>query len=213
MTGSATTLVTAGGANFTVNATNGDGLLQFVGGSGSSVVRGGEGGASIFGGASGDITYQNNVVGAHPLFYQAGGGNETLNAFPSTAVTSDTLAGGTVGASAATIIGGSVANDTFVAGTGSDSYIGGSGANTFLFNKAVINATSPNDSITGFLNSTVTGGNQAIFQGYGTAEASTALKGAVSGGGDTTLTLSDNTKITFVGVGSASQLAGHVSST
>ncbi len=95
----------------------------------------------------------------------------------------------------------------------SDSYTGGQGANTFLFNKAIINGSAPTDSITGFFSSTVAGGDQAILQGYGTAAAGIALATAQSSGGNTTLTLSDNTKITFVGVSSASLLSGHVTST
>lgn len=201
--------VTAGGSNFTVNDLKGTGLLSFVGGSGASTIKGGEGGATVLGGAGGSIVYNQTIAGAHALYYQAGAGNETLNASGSTAVTSDTLAGGTVGGSSATITGGQSANATFVAGTGSDSYIGGQGANTFIFNKAVINSSAPTDSITGFFSSTVSGGDHVLLQGYGTD----SITSSSSDGTNTTLTLSDNTKITFVGVPSAGFLNGHITST
>ena len=205
--------ITAGGSNFTVNDLMGTGLLSFVGGSGTSVIKGGAGGATVLGGAGGSILYNQTITGAHALSYQAGAGNETLDASGSTAATSDTLAGGTIGGSSATITGGQHANATFVAGTGSDSYIGGQGANTFLFSKAIINNSAPTDSITGFFSSTVSGGDHVLLQGYGTSAAATALQTAVSDGTNTTLTLSDSTKITFVGVGSAGFLNGHITST
>lgn len=205
--------VTAGGSNFTVNDLKGSGLLSFVGGSGTSTIKGGVGGATVLGGAGGSILYNQTTAGAQALFYRAGAGNETLNASGSTAVTADTLAGATVGGSSATITGGQLASDTFVAGKGSDSYIGGKGANTFIFDKAVINNSTPTDSITGFFSSTVSGGDHVLLQGYGTAAASIALGSAVSDGVNTTLTLSDNTKITFVGVASSGFLNGHISST
>jgi hypothetical protein len=46
--------------------------------------------------------------------------------------------------------------------------------------------------------------------GYGASAAATALNSAVSAAGNTTLTMSDNTQITFLGVSSASALHGNV---
>ena len=46
--------------------------------------------------------------------------------------------------------------------------------------------------------------------GYGTNDAATALSNATAVGGNTTITLTDHTQVTFIGVGSASTLQGHV---
>jgi hypothetical protein len=51
-----------------------------------------------------------------------------------------------------------------------------------------------------------------FFTGYGANQATTALSNAVSSAGNTTVTLSDNTQITFLGIASASVLQGHVAS-
>jgi len=48
------------------------------------------------------------------------------------------------------------------------------------------------------------------LSGYGGNDAARALAGAVSAGGNTSITLTDNTQITFLSVGSPGALAGHV---
>jgi len=48
---------------------------------------------------------------------------------------------------------------------------------------------------------------------YGSAAAASVLSEATYAGGSTTITLSDSTRITFVGIASASELQGHVIST
>jgi hypothetical protein len=53
--------------------------------------------------------------------------------------------------------------------------------------------------------------NDTVYlAGYGSSEAANALSHATSSGGSTTLTLSDNTQITFQNVASASALTGHL---
>jgi len=46
--------------------------------------------------------------------------------------------------------------------------------------------------------------------GYGSTEAAQALAGASNSGGSTTLTLSDNTRITFLDVANVNQLQGRM---
>jgi Ca2+-binding RTX toxin-like protein len=102
------------------------------------------------------------------------------------------------------LIGGS-GNDDLAAGNGADTLTGGSGSNEFVFYQPVINGSAPHDTITDFNASDV-----AYLVGYSSNEASQDLVSAVSSGGNTTLTLSDNTQITFLDVSSASALRGHV---
>jgi len=101
-------------------------------------------------------------------------------------------------------------NDTLYAGSGTDSLGGGTGSNLFIFEKSFINGAGNTDVMTDFAASS---GNQVWLEGYGTAAAAAALSGAVSSGGNTTLTPSDNTKITFMGISSVSSLSGHIYST
>jgi Ca2+-binding RTX toxin-like protein len=97
------------------------------------------------------------------------------------------------------------ANDTIVAGTGSETITGGAGSDLMSFVKSIVSVTSPSDSITNFTSS-----DAVALYGYGSSAAAAALSAATSAGGNTTITLSDNTKITFVGVSSASALTGHI---
>jgi hypothetical protein len=51
------------------------------------------------------------------------------------------------------------------------------------------------------------------LSGYGAAAAGDALSGATSSGGSTTITLADNTRITFSDIASVASLSGHIVST
>jgi Ca2+-binding RTX toxin-like protein len=134
--------------------------------------------------------------------YQAGGGSETINSVFS--LSNDSLSGGTVAGSTVSMVGGA-GNDTFSAGAGTDTMVGAGGNNLFLFTKAVLTA-APSDVVSQF-----TSNDQVLLAGYGAGEAQHALSTATSAFNNTTLTLSDNTKITFLGT-SLQQLIGHVSS-
>lgn len=203
--GTDTINLSSGASNITAGDTSvldvngGSGSITFIAGSGNSSVIGGAGGATLFGGAGGDLTYQSGSTSNSPLFYIAGGGNETLNA--SASVTNDSLSGGTVAGSTVSIAGGNGA-DTYSAGAGTDSFAAGTGANVFLFTKAVINGNAPQDVITGWQNA-----DNVVLSGYGTIDQ--AVTGTSSSSGNTTITLNDGTTIKFIGVGSAFDLGGH----
>jgi Ca2+-binding RTX toxin-like protein len=102
---------------------------------------------------------------------------------------------------------GGVGSDTLAAGAGMDTLTGNGGNNLFLFNKAVIAGNAPTDIVTDFTSSN----NSVLLAGYGAGAADAALTSATSSGGNTTLTLSDNTKITFLNA-SVANLTGHISS-
>ena len=176
----------AGGGSATVAA--GSGAVSATGGSGPLVFVGGPDSSTVTGGAGGTTLFgaasgsivYGGSIGAALIV--ASSGNETLNA------------------------GASSTNDTFVAGAGAVTFTGGSGSDSFLFYQDL---TAPgggaHDAIAGF-----TANDIVHLSGYGGNEAATALTAAVSTGGNTTITLSDNTQITFLDVSSASALSGHI---
>jgi hypothetical protein len=199
------------------------GTLSFIGGAGASTVYGGSGAASVVGGsggvtfiegsgaatlagtataygvAGGVIDYTGSTGG---LIYNAGAGSETLLGASASAGT--TLWGSALTGTHDDLVGGS-GNDVLVAGEGADTLSGGGGANQFdvLAGQAggmvVITDFNTQDALN--------------LIGYGGNAASAAVQGAVVSGGNTTITLADNTQITFLGVSSLSTLHGHVFST
>ena len=140
-------------------------------------MAGGAAGTTLFGGGDGSAITYSGHVGAG--YYVAGSGNETLNASASTT------------------------NDTIIAGSGSAAFTGGSGLDTFIFYHS--------------LTSLVGGGVELIANfspadrvdlvGYGVNSATTALRTAVSDNAGTTISLSDNTKITFLNFADVTGLA------
>ncbi|HEY1933906.1 MAG TPA: calcium-binding protein [Acetobacteraceae bacterium] len=183
----------------------GSGPLQFTGGTGVATVVAGTGATTVTSGSGGTILFGSAgstmiAMGGHGLEYVAGDGNETLNAGGSSGA--NTLVGGLNPGSAESIVGGS-GNDVIFAGAGSDTLAGGGGANVFSFVASLTHGAA--DVIADF------NANDVVFlNGYGTGDAATALGAAVSSGGNTTITLSDNTRITFLGIDSVGALRGHV---
>ena len=141
------------------------------------------------------------------VLYQAGAGNETLDASGATGGMS--ILGGRDQAGVNSLVGGA-GNDTFYAGSGADTMVAGGGSDKFVFYKSIIAGASvaPHDYVSGFNAAT----DMVYLAGYGSAAAATAIANAHSAGNATTLTLSDNTKITFAGISSASSLSGHITS-
>jgi Ca2+-binding RTX toxin-like protein len=99
------------------------------------------------------------------------------------------------------LIGGS-GNDRLVAGPGADTLTGGGGSNGFI----LINGLDGGSVVVTDFNSS----DSADLLGYGVGAANAALQSAQSAGGNTTITLSDNTQITFLGVSTAGALQGHL---
>ncbi len=206
--------IAAGGGFASVNAPNGSfvrggaGLLNFVGGAGPSTIVGGSGNATVFGGtgatslaggAGGAVTYVNTTGGS--TFYTGGNGNETLDASLSKA--GNLILGGHDTAGQSLLIGGA-GNDAILAGAGAATLVGGGGANFFDFFSS-LGGPAANDVISDF--SAI---DNVMLVNYAPGQAATAIAGATTAGGSTTITLSDNTRITFTGVTSSAALTGHI---
>jgi len=161
--------------------------LTFVAGTGNSAtIIGGSSASTLFGSAGSAITYfaTSSTAGA---LYAAGSRNETLNAAAGSPA-SKSIFGGADPTAGNSLVGGA-GDDTFTAGTGSDTMVGGTGGNDFVFS---FGQAGGNDFIVGFNLS-----DMVRFLGYGTAAVATALAAATVAGGNATIALSDNTKITF----------------
>lgn len=185
-------LIFLGGAG-TVTLFGGAGSDTFEGGSGRALVYGGQGGnnsllggtgtASLFGGGSGDHLY---AEGDKSQMLVAGIGNETLSA--SMASGADLLV---AGSGRDLLIGGS-GNDTFFGGTGTSTMLGGSGHDIFSFTKSLNGGT---DLVMNF-----TSLDKINLDGYGPHAVRDALNSQTFANGSVTITLSDNTRVTFAGV-------------
>jgi Ca2+-binding RTX toxin-like protein len=92
------------------------------------------------------------------------------------------------------LLGGGSGQETFFAGSGNATVIGGTGADLYAF---VNGEAGGSETIFGFDSSK---GDQVTLQGYGPDEVRNDLKNATTSGGNTVITLSDNTSITFIGV-------------
>jgi hypothetical protein len=206
--GTGFTSITASSGSFVAG---GSGPLNFVGGTGPSTIVGASGRSTVFGNtgltsvvaANGsNMTYVNTTPGG--LFYAGGGGNETIDASLSKGVS--TVYGGLDPAGHQLLIGG-VGTNYLNAGEGSDTLLGGGGVNDFFFFSSFGGPTS----------SHVIGNFSAIdtvfLLNYGSDAASAALATATTAGGSTTITLADNTRITFTGVTTSAALSGHIFST
>jgi Ca2+-binding RTX toxin-like protein len=169
----------------------GTGSFVAVGQSESQTVVGGSTShsAELFGLNDADITLFSPVNGNELI---AGSGNVTLNG--ANASGNDAYFAGPGASSADSIIAGS-GNNTLVAGPGSNTLTGGSGANVFQVNKGF--ASGGSDFLMNW-NSKDT----LLLSGYGAGKHGGLPPGTHHSvvGGSEVLTLSDGTKITFVGV-------------
>ncbi len=162
----------------------------------SSTIIGGTGTTTLFGGSSSVVNFDSSQPASQlGALMVAGTGNETLNGANSSAT--EFIWGGSVSGANNSLIGGS-GNDVLFVGVGNDSMTGGAGTNIFAFTNGLAGGT---DLITDFSKSDV-----LWLAGYNQASVNTAFNNATVSGGSLTVALSDNTKITFSGLTSASAI-------
>jgi Ca2+-binding RTX toxin-like protein len=171
----------------------GAGSDTFEGGSGHALVYGGQGGhnsllggtgeATLFGGGAGDHLY---AQGAKSQALFAGIGNETLSAAMATG--NDTLVAGSGNDQ---LLGGS-GNDTFYGGAGASTMMGGSGDNIFAFVKSLNGGT---DLVVNF-----TSADKISLLDFGKHAVQEALDSQTFAPAGVTITLPDNTRVTFAGI-------------
>ena len=177
--GSAPSTVIGGLGSVTVDGGAGGGL--FEGGlDGHNSITGGTGQATIYGGGNGDTLAAGGSLGDRLI---AGAGNETLTSANSQGL--DSMYGGS-------------GHDLMIAGAGGDLMDGGAGAMNFTFVDGMTNAAKTYTVLN------YHHGDAVTLSGYG-ADPFTSS----SAGGNTTLSLSDGTKITFQGVASGNDLNIH----
>ncbi len=108
-------------------------------------------------------------------------------------------------------------NDTFYGGSGSDQITGGSGNNTFVAGTGMATVTASPGSMNVFeFMKTMGGGSETVtgltdpsqvhidLSGYGKNEVKYALAHQTTADGSVTVTLSDNTTVTFQNIASLS---------
>ena len=150
---------------------------------------------TVFGSMGSDVTFANSSTPGAIMVAESG--NETLTAAFSQS--NNTLVGGT---GADSLVGGS-GNDVFWAGPGGDTMTGGAGANAFNFANGSSGGT--------YLIADFTSSDVVNLINYGANAAANALAAATTVNGSLTISLADNTKITFLDVPSVS--AGNIHST
>ncbi len=179
--GAGTSIVVGGAGSETIDGGAGGGM--FKGGSdGNNVIIAGQQATTIWGGGNGDLLF---AAGSAADLLIAGTGNETLVGVGSTGDNVFYAGPGN------DLLGGGAGNETFIGGTGSETVIGGSGADLYAFINGL--SSGGNDVIFGF---DAAKGDRVLLDGYG----ANPVASQSSGGGSTTLVLTDNTTITFEGV-------------
>ncbi len=204
-TGTETVAVETGGSAVVFG---GGSKLVFVGGDLADTVLAGSGSATIFGGTAGGLyiggTGGNNQIYAAGTIVGGGGGDQ-LYATGSIASAVHAASGNETLSSAL-----SSGADTLFAGSGTDSITLGAGQNTVVagsgtasvfagVTSAVYEFTqgaSGKEVIQGFN----AGSDTISLSGYGSNEAARAVASARVANGGTTITLSDNTQVTFANV-------------
>lgn len=170
-----------------------DAHFTFVGGAGSATVLGGTGSETVFGGHGRTLAY-GGTDGHNVLFAGTGaatlvGGGHGDQLFAEGHKAQKLIAGnGNETLSAAL----STGNVTLVAGSGKDVLVGGKGHDVFEF---IQGQSGGKDLILNFSSN-----DKVALIGYELDEVSIALATAVTHHGSVSITLSDNTKITFSGV-------------
>jgi Ca2+-binding RTX toxin-like protein len=175
----------------------GTGSDTFFGGKGPDLVHGGTGGnnilhagtgpATLFGGGDGDQLFAAGTAsapGTESQVLHAGAGKETL--FGGFGSADNTFYAGT----GSDQITGGTGNDTFFAAAGNATITGGTGNSLFVFTNGLAGGQH--------LISDFTSGKDTVsLGGYGPNAITAALATQTVVGGSATITLTDNTKITF----------------
>jgi Ca2+-binding RTX toxin-like protein len=199
----ATDTIVAGQGEATVNTYGADPLVDAGSGQlvydgeapGNPTILGGSGQATLFAGAGQDLTYLGGTAtAAGATVIDAGAGNETLDAGGATYGVQLAAGSGSVDMI------GSPGDDTFYGGAGFATMTGNGGSDLFIFGD-VAGHTGGTDIITDFGSS-----DTFALSGYGADAAQAALSAATVAGGSTTVTLSDNTTITFLNVANPSSI-------
>ena len=188
--GSGAATVAGFGGSVTITGGRGTGVFMAGPGGNSRISAAAGGHATMIGGADGDVLTGNALGGD---VFEAGAGAETLNA--AGAVGSNKFYGG----SGADLITLGSAGDQVLAGSGTETLIGGAGSDLFAF----ANGSHPSVTIENFsavLNQTQVPRDYVSFIGFSAGEATQALSSATVVAGSEQLTLSDGTKILFLGV-------------
>jgi plastocyanin len=180
------TTVFGGSGSDTVFGGAGPDLL-YGGSAGNNFLQAGDGAATLFAGGDNDQLYAGG--GARQALHAAGG-NETL--FGGFASGMDTFYAG----SGSDQITGSTGQSTFVLGTGSATISAGSSGSPSVF-EATNGSAGGTDLVRGLSS---TSQLDIVLTGYGPNEAVNALEGQTTNGSSVTITLSDNTKITFADI-------------
>ena len=181
--------------------------LVFVGGistAGDTVsdsIVGGSGSTFIYGSTGNDLAFAGDTSGSVATFV-AGNGNETLNA--ANADGRVNFFGAAEASSSGSLVGSTTGFNYFQTGGGAESIVGGTGTNIFGITDGgssshitVFDFAAGNDSVN-FLGETAA---------QVTADLNSGVTSTINGQSALTLTLSDNTTVTFVGITS---LTGHV---
>jgi hypothetical protein len=147
-------------------------------------------GADTISFGSGDTVSQQGVAtissGPSGITVQAGGGNDSTR----------------VGTQAATLIGGTGSGlTTLVGGSVSNLFVGGAGHDTMTGNNSAIDVFSFNHLTGGIhtIGNFASGTDHIHLVGYGATEAANAITSQVFAGGNTTVNLTDGTRLTLVG--------------
>lgn len=211
----ADTVYSGGSGSMVVSV--GSGTMDFIGGANNATVYGaGTGSTTLIGGAGGGITYFNRAGGAVEYHAQGGsefftaasrGGSSIYGAYNQSGT--DTLVA-LIGNNyldplhaTAFVVAGS-GNDTLVgarfnstvAGSGNATLAGGAGNDTFLFKNGYAGG---HDYVIGLTGADVV---NLAYYGYNSDSVTNLIASAVVAGGSSTITLSDATQITFVGIAS-----------
>ncbi len=177
-------VIGGGSGSVVINGGAGGGL--FAGGTGGeNVIFGGTGQSVLFGSSGSDLLF---AGGANADLLIAGSGNETLSGLGSTGANVFYAGAG------ADLLGGEAGAETFIAGHGSSTVIGGTGSDLYGF---INGFGGGSETVFGF---NAAKGDHISLQGYGANAVQAALGSATVAGGSTTLTLSDHTSVTFIGV-------------